>query len=135
MTENGRKAHDVHKNTVGRLKNRPQFLAVRNGEKKKGPLVLVEILDRNEPESPARVGFTVTKKHGNSVERNRMRRRLKEAVRLDTGSVMRPGFDYVIVARRDVLTAPFAELKRILAERIGSRPRNRRTETSSPREE
>ena len=68
---------DAPKITVGRLKSRPQFLAVRAGEKRRGKYILLEVLDHNDPQTPPRVGFTVTKKHGNSVERNRMRRRLR----------------------------------------------------------
>ncbi|HWT57630.1 MAG TPA: ribonuclease P protein component, partial [Rhizobium sp.] len=48
------------KYAVGRLKSRPQFLAVREGEKRRGGLFLLEVLDRKEPDSQARVGFTVT---------------------------------------------------------------------------
>lgn len=103
--------------TVGRLKSRPQFLAVRNGEKRKGRYVLVEVIHKRDDEEP-RVGFTVTKKQGNAVERNRMRRRLKEAVRLGAGSAMQNGHDYVIVARRDVLNAPFDALKSQLIRRV-----------------
>lgn len=114
------------KNTVGRLKNRPQFLAVRNGEKRKGGLFLLEVLDRKEPDTEARVGFTVTKKHGNAVERNRMRRRLKEAVRVHAGFAMQPGHDYVIVARRDCLTASFKELSAEIKTRVESKPKHKR---------
>lgn len=106
---------------VGRLKSRPQFLFVRDGEKRKGPTFLLEVRDRNAPDEPPRVGFTVTKKHGNAVERNRMRRRLKEAVRLSAGFAMQPGHDYVIVARRDVLSAPFETLRAGLKDRITTR--------------
>ncbi|MCM2396836.1 ribonuclease P protein component [Rhizobium sp. S95] len=120
---------------VGRLKSRPQFLAVRAGEKRKGRLFLLEVLDRKEPDAPARVGFTVTKKHGNAVERNRMRRRLKEAVRLNAAFAMQPGHDYVVVARRDVLDAPFQQLAAQLAERIKARPRNTRSPATGSRKE
>jgi ribonuclease P protein component len=122
---------DKDKATVGRLKSRPQFLAVRAGESRKGPLFLLEVLDRNEPESDARVGFTVTKKHGNAVERNRMRRRLKEAVRLSAGFAMKPGHDYVIVARRDLLNAPFDALTRALRDRIENKPKQKRPSAGS----
>ena len=110
------------KTTVGRLKSRPQFLAVRNGDVRRGRAFLLEVLDRNEPEDPPRVGFTVTKKHGNAVERNRMRRRLKAAVRQSAAIAMKNGHDYVIVARREVLGTPFAELTARLVERIESTP-------------
>lgn len=120
---------------VGRLKSRPQFLAVRAGEKRKGRLFLLEVLDRKEPDAPARVGFTVTKKHGNAVERNRMRRRLKEAVRLNAAFAMQPGHDYVVVARRDVLDAPFQQLAAQLADRIKARPRNTRSPATGSRKE
>ncbi|XEN29481.1 ribonuclease P protein component [Ensifer sp. WSM1721] len=122
---------DKDKTTVGRLKSRPQFLAVRAGESRKGPLFLLEVLDRNDPESEARVGFTVTKKHGNAVERNRMRRRLKEAVRLSAGFAMKPGHDYVIVARRDLLNAPFDALTRALRDRIENKPKQKRPSAGS----
>lgn len=124
---------DEQKSTVGRLKSRPQFLAVRNGEKRRGSLFLVEVLDRNEPGTEPRVGFTVTKKHGNAVERNRMRRRLKEAVRLNAGFAMQPGHDYVIVARREVLSAPFAKIVAQLAERIEARLKHERSSATRSR--
>ncbi|MFT4183531.1 MAG: ribonuclease P protein component [Rhizobium sp.] len=129
----GELTNERSKKTVGRLKSRPQFLAVRQGEKRKGSLFLIEVLDRKLPDAEPRVGFTVTKKHGNAVERNRMRRRLKEAVRLHGVFAMQPGHDYVVVARRDVLTAPFEKLASELAQRIESRPRNKRPETDRSR--
>ncbi|MFN7025697.1 MAG: ribonuclease P protein component [Pseudorhizobium sp.] len=119
--------------TVGRLKSRPQFLAVRAGETRRGRNFLLEVLDRSEPETEPRVGFTVTKKHGNAVERNRMRRRLKEAVRHSAAFAMKPGHDYVIVARREVLTVPFAELTVQLVERIEARPKHKRSEETRSR--
>jgi len=121
------------KSTVGRLKSRPQFLAVRAGESRRGRTFLLEVLDRQQPDTDARVGFTVTKKHGNAVERNRMRRRLKEAVRQSAGFAMKPGHDYVIVARREVLRVPFAELAAQLGDRIKNRPKPRRSEETGSR--
>jgi ribonuclease P protein component len=120
--------------TVGRLKSRPQFLAVREGESRRGRTFLLEVLDRKQPGEPPRVGFTVTKKHGNAVERNRMRRRLKEAVRQSAGFAMHNGHDYVIVARRDVLTVPFADMTAQLIERISTaKPKHKRSERTDSR--
>ena len=50
--------------------------------------------------------------------RNRIRRRLREAIRLDAQADMAPGIDYVVVARRDVLTLPFEQLKDELSRRV-----------------
>jgi len=118
---------EQEKSTVGRLKSRPQFLAARNGEKRRGGFFLLEVLDRKEPDTEARVGFTVTKKHGNAVERNRMRRRLKEAVRLHAGFAMEAGHDYVVVARRDVLKASFQQLTAELKARVENKPKQKRS--------
>lgn len=104
--------------TTGRLTKRSEYLAARRGERRRGPYFLLEVLDRGDQDQPPRVGFTVTKRQGNSVERNRMRRRLKEAVRLRAGFDMKPGHDYVVVARRDTLQAPFSALAQALAKRV-----------------
>ncbi|WP_313526447.1 ribonuclease P protein component [Shinella sp.] len=125
----------VRQSAVGRLKSRPQFLFVREGEKRKGPLFLLEVRDRQMPDEPPRVGFTVTKKHGNAVERNRMRRRLKEAVRLSAGFAMEPGHDYVVVARRDVLGASFETLQAGLKDRIATRQKQKQQRPAAPGKE
>ncbi|MBW9090911.1 ribonuclease P protein component [Rhizobium wenxiniae] len=121
------------KKTVGRLKSRPQFLAVRKGEARRGRTFLLEVLDRKQPDEPPRVGFTVTKKHGNAVERNRMRRRLKEAVRKSAGFAMENGHDYVIVARREVLGISFSNLTEQLAARIEGRQKPKSVSGTSSR--
>jgi ribonuclease P protein component len=82
-----------------------------------------------------RAGFTVTKKNGNAVIRNRIRRRLREAVRCHAGRDMAPSTDYVIVAREQALTAPFSRLTEELTRRITARAERkgegkRRTERS-----
>jgi ribonuclease P protein component len=125
----------IRQSAVGRLKSRPQFLFVREGEKRKGPLFLLEVRDRQMLDEPPRVGFTVTKKHGNAVERNRMRRRLKEAVRLSAGFAMEPGHDYVVVARRDVLGASFETLKAGLKDRIATRQKQKQQRPAAPGKE
>lgn len=74
-------------------------------------------MDRGDEAGP-RVGFTVTKKVGNAVVRNRVRRRLKEAVRTHAAGDMAAGKDYVIVGREDVLAAPFGQITAELSRRI-----------------
>ena len=56
-----------------------------------------------------RIGFTVSKKLGHAVVRNRTRRRLREVYRLNE-AVFRPGWDIVVVARTRSVDAPFGKL-------------------------
>lgn len=100
-----------------KLRTRPEFLAVQRGEKRRGRLFLLEVLDRGD-DHPPRSGITVTKKQGNAVERNRIRRRIREAVRTHAFRDMSDGKDYVIVGRRDILSAPFPALRKELSLRI-----------------
>ena len=68
-----------------------------------------------------RVGFTVSKKLGHAVVRNRTRRRLREVYRLNEHRFA-PGWDIVAVARTRAVQAPFPELTRSflsLAARAG----------------
>jgi ribonuclease P protein component len=70
---------------------------------------VLQALDRRE-DGPVRVGFTVSKKVGNSAERNRVRRRLREMVRLSARAPMHAGHDYVLIGRRAALNLPFERL-------------------------
>jgi len=65
---------------------------------------VLQVRKRND-EGPLRVGFTVSRRVGTAVERNRVRRRLKEVVRLCAG--LPAGNDYVLVGRREALSRPF----------------------------
>ncbi len=66
-----------------------------------------------------RFGFTVTKLSGGAVQRNRIRRRLKEALRLLDPLPARPGHDYVILARPEALGMPFLALQGELIRALG----------------
>lgn len=90
---------------------------MRAGQKRRGKLFLAEVLARGDG-APPRLGITVTKKVGNAVVRNRIRRRIREAVRVKAADDMSPGTDYVIVARPDALTASFDTLSAELSRRF-----------------
>ncbi|MFN4090571.1 MAG: ribonuclease P protein component [Alphaproteobacteria bacterium] len=57
-----------------------------------------------------RVGFTVSRKVGCAVERNRVRRRLRAAVDRVFADHARPGTDYVVIGRRQALARDFTDL-------------------------
>lgn len=86
----------------------------------KGNALLVMYARRNR-EGINRVGVTVSKKLGNAVVRNRVRRRLREVYRLHESRFL-PGWDIVVVARSRAVDASFPDLTRAylaLAKKLG----------------
>jgi ribonuclease P protein component len=89
-----------------RLKQRADFLAAAKGARvPAGPFVLQ--VRRRGDAAPPRFGFTVSRKVGSAVERNRVRRRLKEIVRRNAALCGETGHDYVLIGRRAALAMPF----------------------------
>lgn len=124
-----------------RLKRRPEFLRVAATRRKFVAPGLILQARRHDPapESsvgastdaaplPSRVGFTVSRKVGNSVARNRARRRLRAAADTVMTGHAAAGEDYVLIGRAGTLTRPFpalladleAALKRLGAYRGGT---------------
>lgn len=97
-----------------RLKRRPEFLRVAATRRKwVTPGLILQIRPRPAGEADsdaARAGFTVSRKVGDAVRRNRARRRLKAAADTVMTEHARPGFDFVIIGRKTTLTRPFAAL-------------------------
>jgi ribonuclease P protein component len=92
-----------------RLRRRADFLAAAGGRKIATAGFVLQALGRAETD-PTRVGFTVSKKVGNAVERNRVRRRLKDVVKRSAAGALRPGHDYVLIGRRTALQLSFDRL-------------------------
>jgi len=104
---------------MDRLKQRADFLAAAKGARLPvGPFVL-QMRARGDA-APARFGFTVSKKVGTAVERNRVRRRLKEIVRRNAALLPQGGHDYVLIGRRAALSLPF---ERLNADFVGAMTR------------
>jgi len=72
-----------------------------------------------DPASEARVGYTVSKKVGNAVARNRAKRRLRAAAADVLPGVAAPGVDYVLIGRRRTLDRPYTALKQDLEAALG----------------
>jgi ribonuclease P protein component len=94
-----------------RLRQRADFLAAASATKVPTSAFVLQVRHRGE-EGPVRVGFTVSRKVGTAVERNRVRRRLKEIVRLYGATGLAAGNDYVLVGRRAALSLPFEQIVR-----------------------
>ena len=125
----GATAPAVSPASIGRLRKRSQYLRVAKGARfHTGGFSLQSAPAESGPpgqDAPvARFGFTVTRKAGTAVERNRIRRRLRAALRLAPELASKPGHDYVVLARREALHLSFGSLVRDLQTavvRIGAK--------------
>lgn len=101
--------------SFSRLKKRSDFLRVARGRKVARPGLVLQSARQEDgtngavPGAP-RVGFTVTKKVGNAIIRNRAKRRLRAAAQEVLRAQARPGYDYVLIGRQATLTRSFPEL-------------------------
>jgi ribonuclease P protein component len=87
---------------------RADFVRVQGvGRRFKGRLVVLLVDPR---QGPARVGYTVSRRVGNAVQRNKVRRRLKEIVRLHA-TQLRDGYAHVLIAFPTAATVDYATLQ------------------------
>ncbi len=94
---------------IARLRKRRDFLAAAGGRKWAANGLVLQALDRADEAEP-RVGFTVTRKVGGAVIRNRARRRLKAAASEILPVIAKQGYDYVLVGRASTLTRAWPDL-------------------------
>jgi ribonuclease P protein component len=117
-----------------RLLRRRDFLSAAKGRFVPQAGVLIQARDRRDADPP-RVGFTCTKKLGNAVMRNRIRRRIKEAARLTMPAIVEPSTDYVLIGRSAAEKRGFEDLRKDIISaltklhagqgKLFSRPRNK----------
>ncbi|MGB6491628.1 MAG: ribonuclease P protein component [Methylovirgula sp.] len=114
---------------LARLTKRAEFVNAAKGRRVHAVSFGLQSILRPADTAAPRCGITVTKKLGSSVVRNRIRRRLKEALWNLPDLSARPGYDYVIVARQAALKLAFPalqeELARAFAEIHAARPPDR----------
>ena len=101
-----------------RLRQRREFLAVqRSGSKYHTRHFLVFVM-QTEAEAPPRLGITVTRKVGNAVQRNWIKRRVRDVFRRNR-SRFRPGLSMVWIAKKQAkglsLAAVEADFETLLA--------------------
>ena len=104
---------EAQNNPVERMVRRSQYLRVARARKyvaSKGLILQFEIRDPNEGRNKHRVGFTVSKKVGNAVVRNRARRRLKSVVNDVLTSSEEQPLDLVLIGRASTLKRSYDEL-------------------------
>lgn len=120
------------------LTRRADFLAANRGLRIARPGFV--LLARANDGDAMRYGITVTKKIGNAVVRNRMKRRFRELLWAALPAEGLPGHDHVLIGREGGIERDFAKLQEELsaalrraAEGKGDPPRKPRTSRGGPR--
>lgn len=103
---------------VPTLKRRAEFLRIRGGRRWACGTFVLESKPRVDAEGDVpigpRVGYTVTKRMGNAVTRNRIKRRLRAAMAEMTANELHNDCDYVLIARNGALKRAFSDLTKDL---------------------
>jgi len=93
-----------------RLNRAAEFAKVKaEGSTSHGKYLLLGSFQTGE-DQPARIGLVTSRRVGGAVERNRVRRRLRELVRKSRPEI-KPGLQLVIIARRAAVSVSFSELE------------------------
>jgi ribonuclease P protein component len=102
---------------VATLTKRRDFLAANAGKRAPMPAFVLLVRRRDDEDATMRIGYTVTKKIGNAVVRNRIKRRIREAFRLHRAEIGSQ-WDIVVNPRRAALGASFPDIERALGKVI-----------------
>jgi len=92
------------------IRLRRDFLAANSGRRAPSPAFVLLVRARDDGDAQMRAGFTVTRKIGNSVIRNRVKRRLRALARDVLPGHGIAGADHVLIGRGDGLTRDFAAM-------------------------
>jgi ribonuclease P protein component len=100
------------------LTKRSDFLAANAGKRAASPGFVLLVRDRKDGDPVKRVGFTVTKKIGNAVVRNRMKRRFRALAREIIPSCGIAGADHVMIGRSTGIERDFSALRQDLGRAL-----------------
>jgi len=100
------------------LKKRSDFLAANAGRRAATPGFVLLVRNRDDGDQLMRVGFTVSKKVGNAVTRNRMKRRFRSLAREIIPTNGAPGSDHVMIGRQSGIERDFALLRQDLTKAL-----------------
>ena len=96
------------------IKKRIDFVKVSKKGKKfftQGFILQKYKRDFSSKENTARVGFTITKKIGGAVVRNKIKRRFRAIIKEILNNYLKKNYDYVIIANKKSLVMSYKELK------------------------
>ncbi len=101
------------------LPKRSDFLRISAaGIRRVTPGFILQTAPKGDTEAPVRVGFTASRKVGNAVARNRVKRRLRALADKVIPEAADPARDYVFIGRGETLKIDFAVLERDLRKAL-----------------
>jgi ribonuclease P protein component len=100
------------------IKKRSDFLAANRGKRYATPGFVLLVKDRQDDDPAIRLGITITKKVGNAVVRNRMRRRFRALALEILGDKGKSGADHILIGRDGGIEKDFAELRADMARAL-----------------
>lgn len=100
------------------IKKRPDFLAANRGKRFASKGFVLLIYDRRDGDDQKRLGITVTKKVGNAVVRNRMKRRFRELAREYLPENGQNGADHILIGRIGGIDHDYTKLKNDFAHAL-----------------
>ncbi|MFL6760366.1 ribonuclease P protein component [Sphingomonas sp.] len=100
------------------MKKRADFVAANGGLRATTPGFVLLVRERKDADPEMRVGFTVTKKIGGAVVRNRMKRRFRALAREIVPAKGVPGADHVMIGRAKGIERDFSLLRTELIDAI-----------------
>jgi ribonuclease P protein component len=103
---------------LGIIRKRADFVAANGGKRASTPGFLLLVRDRDDADATMRVGFTVTRKIGGAVVRNRMKRRFRALAREIIPASGLSGADHVMIGRARGVEREFSLLRSELADAL-----------------
>lgn len=117
------------------IKKRPDFLAANRGRRFATKAFVLLIYDRRDGDDQKRLGITVTKKVGNAVVRNRMKRRFRELAREFLPENGQNGSDHIVIGRIGGIEYDYGKLQNdfalALKKIVKTRPTSQKTKIIS----
>jgi ribonuclease P protein component len=100
------------------IKKRSDFLAANRGKRYATPGFVLLVFDRRDDDPTKRLGITITKKVGNAVVRNRIRRRFRELARELLPEHGKAGADHILIGRDAGIEREFGTLRAEIAKAL-----------------